>query len=105
MMMWYVYQTNLIQLFSEVFLFDKIGEGTSRKLLLELMKDTVIKLLIIPNTTFLTSKSMNSIFMPRVSELKLIHNFTILEVNLTEATLEAFPNLKRLDLSQICLDE
>ena len=75
-------------MFSEINLFDKLSNGESRKQLLEIVKDTHIKKLCIPNTTFIDGSSSN-IILPRVKELKLIHNFINPSIRLTNATLKA----------------
>lgn len=84
-------------------LFDKTSENKSRSILLELIKDTVIKYLCIPNTTFLDEETKSEIVFPKVLHLKLIHNFMNPNVSLTNATILAFPNIKILDLEQIRL--
>lgn len=53
--------------FSEISLHDKTSKGKARRELLDFVKDTVIKTLVIPNTTYFDSN---------IEESKLEYNLT-----------------------------
>lgn len=96
-------------------LFDKTLNGDPRREVLNLIKNTVIEQLTIPNTTFLDNKESsqgttsfwdnNQIILPKVIKLRLIHNFMLDHINLPESMLKTFPNIKILDIEQVKLGE
>lgn len=89
--------------FKEINLFDKISNGELRTELLEIIKETSIKKLTIPNTTFIQEDYI--IEMPKVRELKLHLNFILPDYVLPKAMLKACPNIEILDLEQILLNK
>lgn len=71
---------------------------------MNLVKDTTIKYLCIPNTTYLDSASEEPVIFNRVYHLKFIYNFMMPDVNLSQKLIITFPNIRVLDLEQIQLN-
>lgn len=77
----------------------------SRRELLGIIKNTVIKKLSIPNTTFSDSQNEEDFIFPKVTELNLFYNFMEENIKLTQATLNACPNVEVINLDQILLSQ
>lgn len=88
--------------FQELQIFDKTSNGDDRRELLNLVKDTIIKYLYIPNTTY-TEITNDLIVLNRVYHLKLMYNFMKPDITLPACTFTVFPNLRVLDIEQILL--
>ncbi|CAI2384823.1 unnamed protein product [Moneuplotes crassus] len=89
--------------FSEINIFDKISDGGNRRKVLEIVKETYIKRLVIPNTTF--SVEQEVIPLNRVRELRLFKNFIRPDIDFPCQTLKACPNIEILNLEQIQLSK
>ena len=89
--------------FSELQLFDKMTKGDYRRQLLDLVKNTIIKHLYIPNTTYIDEEYKNEPVLPSVFHLKLVQNFLKPDINIPKCTFQVFPNIKVLDIEQILM--